>query len=242
MATNLGQPDDEDDLYLARGKEVEPYRPLMQGDIFKGISIPGLEDIEYEYVMVMVHPCTMRAGARVRDRIEMVPVTAYEKVPLRRWPDSHPRVFPLPALLPDQPKVHFAARFDERGMVPSTALTPDLRVAYLSEKGVLLLQQREIFARSRLDVPLDALRHASLPVLIEAELQTDWNDDLARRRIDAGEGELEALEAEAIEFDSFLSVTHSSGSLREQLRQTHLHAQVRRAVRDEIRARIGEME
>jgi hypothetical protein len=39
LATNLAQPDDEDDLYLARGEEVEPYRPLMQGDIFKGIAL-----------------------------------------------------------------------------------------------------------------------------------------------------------------------------------------------------------
>ncbi len=239
MATNLGQPDDDDDLYLARGQEVESYRPPMQGDIYKGIKIPGLEDVDYEYVMVIVHPCTMRAGAQVRARIEVVPVTKYQKVPLRKWPDSHPRVFPLPALVPDEPKEHFAARFDDRGMVPSSALSPDLRIACLSEKGVLLLQQREIFARSRLDVPLDALRDASLPVLVEAELQTDWNEDLARLRIERGEDEREALEAEAVAFDDFMSAPHGSGSLRDQLKETHLHAQVRRAVREEIRSRLA---
>jgi hypothetical protein len=38
----LDSPASEDEIYLARAGEVDPYRPICQGDIFGNVEIPGL--------------------------------------------------------------------------------------------------------------------------------------------------------------------------------------------------------
>lgn len=59
MADDLDKPETDDDLYLARGEEVPPARPLMTGDVFAGITIPGVSD-EPAAGMAVTHPCSMR--------------------------------------------------------------------------------------------------------------------------------------------------------------------------------------
>jgi hypothetical protein len=39
----LDRPATADELYLARGDEVEPYRPVLTGDAFSAITILGSE-------------------------------------------------------------------------------------------------------------------------------------------------------------------------------------------------------
>lgn len=238
--TQLGKPDNEEDLYLARGAEVTPYRPLMQGDIFPAIEIPGVE-IDHEFAMIASHPCSMRRGPTLRERLQMLPVTSYPEVPFDQWPEGHFRVFPLPNLDTARQGDHYAALFEEVGMVRSELLTPDSRVACLTERGILLVQQRQIFNGSRADISLSTLEEASAAVLAEVELLEDWTGALTEPRVEAGESLLDVLSDEAISFDAFFGAAPSgeTESLREMLKTQHRRPSVRRAVRAEIQRRVA---
>lgn len=236
----LERPEATEDLYLARGDEVDPYRPVMQGDVYAGVTIAGVE-LEYEYAMVIEHPCTMRRGAEIKPRLQMHPVTTYAEVPLETWGRAHLRVFPLPRLDPGRPDVHFAAAFGEIGMVSSAALDTDARVACLSEVGILFLQQRQIFNMARTKVETSTLRESEVHIFEEVELHEDWNRALVPLRVRDGGTVAAALLAEAVEFDTFLQSGAEEGggeSLRRRLSLEFHRASVRRQVRQEIAARV----
>ncbi len=237
MPFQLERPESEGELYLARGDEVDHYRPIMQGDVFGEVAIPGIS--EHAFAMVITHPCTIRGrDGRLRPLIQMAPVVSYQPVALEAWPDGHYKVCPLPGLDPARPSVHFAARLDEAGMVSSSELSYERRVACLSERGVLLLQQRHIFSLTRADIPIRPhLEQASMHVLVEAELQEDWNLKLVGRRVERGDDFALALRDECIAFDRFLGEP-TEAPLREQLKTEHLQAGVRRVVRQEIDRRL----
>jgi hypothetical protein len=222
----LATPTSVDEIYVARG-DVAPHRPLLQGDVFDGIVIPGVE-IEHDRALVATHPCTMRKGAVIVERVKALPVTPYQEVDLDRWADSHYRVFPLPQLVDGQ---HYAARFDEIGMVRTSDLTLSRRVATLSDQGILMFQQRQIFADTRAVLPLDRLQQVSAAVLAEVELLEEWNERLV------GEGGPEELETEARAFDELLSASPDGLALRAMLGDPARRSHVRKVVRGEIRNR-----
>jgi len=231
----LGKPGSEDEIYLARGDEVEPFRPIIQGDIFRDVTIPSLE-ATHDLAMVIAHPCNMRAGAVLRPRVQMVPVLRHEPLTFDEWPEGHFRFFPLPNLLLDNK--HYAARLDETGMVESAMLTCGRRVACLENTGLLLLQQRYIHSLTRAVVQLATLDAASAHILAEVELQEDWQATLARLRIERGESAADALGAESAAFDEFLGVIENGGSsLRDQLQDRFRRSDVRRRIRQEIARR-----
>lgn len=232
MSARLEEPSSCDELYLARMGEVQPFRPILQGDIFREVTIPGVA-LAHELVMVISHPCSMRAGPALREAIKAVPVTEYEEVPLSRWPDSHYRVFPLPDLVGSIG--HHAARFDWIGMVASSELRHERRIACLSERGMLLLQQRFTFSDTRAVIGLDTLETATASVLEEVELLEEWNEQLVP--LHASDVET-ALADEASAFDQFLQTEVEPGlTLRAMLREQHRRAAVRRSVREEIARR-----
>ena len=139
---------------------------------------------------------------------------------------DHPELFAL---------VHFAARFIETGMVPSADLGPDRRVATLTEKGLLVLQQRYIHYLTRAEMQLTSLQAVCQHVLIEAELHEDWCTDLTALRVDRGEPLGEALSAEAAEIPG---LHHGSRTtLQSMLDDPLQQAEVRRRVRQEIARR-----
>ncbi|MEJ7569310.1 MAG: hypothetical protein WKF41_13705 [Gaiellaceae bacterium] len=233
MADILGAPESEDDLYLARADEVEPYRPALQGDVFRDVTIPGIET-EHEYAMVIMHPCSMRRGPALLPRIQMIPVASYQNLPFDQWPLGHSRVFPLPNLLAGGK--NFAASFLETGMVASAELQPDRRVATLTENGVMLLQQRYVHYLTRVVMQMSRLRQVSQHILVEAELQEDWCADLVPPRTAGGETLATALEAESKQFHDF--ITHGAGdTLQEMLQDPVRQSDVRRRVRQEITRR-----
>ena len=145
----------------------------MTGDVFRGPQIPGLD--EHELLMVITHPCTMRGkhGA-LKPKLQALPVKAYQEVPLDKWPDHFFRVMPLPNLQAERESV--AARLDESGMVPSSSLDLDARVACLSELGIKLLLQRYFHCFSRVKVSLEKLSEALAGPLQEAELLEEWTN------------------------------------------------------------------
>lgn len=233
MEIPLGQPRTDDEIYLARDGDVAPYRPVFQGDVFQA-RIRNV-DVDHDLAMIISHPCSMREGPRLRRSMVMSPVVPYQRVPLDDWSTGYFRVFPLPNLIGGE---EYAARLDEVGMVLSERLTPDRRVACLSETGVLLLQQRHVFADTRAVVKLSTLEEASHSVLAEAELLEDWNETLVHRRVDAGQILDEALATEAYEFDSFLGDPSDPGSVRHLLKSPARTPQARRLVRREIDLRL----
>jgi hypothetical protein len=229
----LDRPATADELYLARGDEVEPYRPVLTGDVFSEITIPGV-GVPHELGMVISHPCNMRVGDRLRDNIQMLPIVEYQDVPLDHWvTGSHARVFLLPeSQLLERP---CAARFDETGMVPSRELTPGRRRICLSERGILLLLQRLVFSLCRADIPIEQFERAIAHVLAEAELLEEWNE----RLVPAHGADVEAaLAAEATAFDEFMRTVEGETELRTQLRESHRVPNVRRLVRQEIARRL----
>ena len=233
MEIPLGQPTSDDDLYLCLEADVEPFRPVMQGDVFR-VKIRGV-DVEHEMAMVISHPCNIRAGAALRRALAMIPVVRYRRVPFDEWPSGHFRVFPLPNLLDG---AEYAAQFDEIGMVLSERLTPENRVACLSESGILLLQQRRVFAETRAVIQVETLEEASHGVLTEAELLEDWNRALVPIRQRQGDALSEALRLETEAFDDFLGPPSVSSSLRAKLQKRALVPEVRRTVRVEIARRV----
>ncbi len=231
----LDRPASEDELYLARAGDVDPYRPICQGDIFDQVDIPGLSACPA--AMVIAHPCVMRAGPRLRAKVTVIPVVTYERVPLERWPTHHLRVFPLPGLDPSHPEQGYAARFDEFGTVEAGALQLEHRIAMLSELGVLLLQQRFVHSLTRAEIPVIRLREASAAVFEELELQENWNLAFARPRVETGQPLGEVLAAEAEAFDQVMLTSPQGASLRDLLQMPEARAEVRRAVNRAIRDR-----
>lgn len=162
-AEALEDPGSPSNLYLAsRPEEVESARPFMTGDVFRNISIPGVDFSSDDFAIVLTHPCSMRAdGVQLAPRLHMARVAARPEIPLRKWRDGHFKVMPLPEFADD----HYVARFDEMGSVESTLLVHEQRVACLSHFGVHLLHQRFIWYLTRFLVPTHRLAEATAAVL-----------------------------------------------------------------------------
>lgn len=125
-----------DELYLSRNPDVNPYRPLLQGDVLRDIQIAGLDDAGL--AIVLTHPCSMRRGPALVPRQLVARVVDAAPFPLTAWATGHMRSMPLPALVPDEPERHFVAQFEEVGAVPSAALVEAERLACLDPRGICL--------------------------------------------------------------------------------------------------------
>jgi hypothetical protein len=234
----LDSPASEDEIYLARAGEVDPYRPICQGDIFGNVEIPGLAG--RTRAMVLSHPCAMRAGPRLRARVTVAPVSDHQNIPLAEWSTGHLRLMPLPVLDLEQPGQAHAAKLEEPMTIASSNLALEDRLATLSNRGIVLLEQRYIHNHSRASIPLELLYEVSAAVLEELELQESWNLALVRPGVEGG-GDLTALlEQEAEAFDQvMLSAHEDTRSLRELLQTSSERASVRRIVSRAIAERVG---
>ncbi len=139
----LEAPNSPPDLYLASSpEEVEQARPFITGDVFDGITIPGLSAKSEGLGIVLTHPCSMRAdGVRLIPRLHVASVAASQQIPLRKWSDGHFKVMPLPELNGQD----WVVSFEQMGVVDSGSLLHDKRIACLSPYGIHLLQQRFIW-------------------------------------------------------------------------------------------------
>lgn len=223
---DLDRPRSADELYLARADEVEPYRPIVTGDLFEGVAIPG-SDSEAGLAMVLAHPCSMRRGAHLRSHVQMAPVRAGAPITLERW-DGNFGVMPLPGLRTTG-DLRDRAIFEEACRVPTSILRSERRVACLSESGILLLLQRMTFNMTRVAVDLDTLLQSIDYVLEEVDLLEEW----MRTRLVAPAGlALEpAIREQEVAFEIVLGRTVDGPTLRDGLRDPKARAAVRRAVR-----------
>lgn len=207
-----------DDLFDERG-EVSWHRPILQGDVFRDVVLPGFGDGAH-YVQILTHPCSMRQGLALNERIQVAPVVEYQKV--KNW-NEHGKVMPMPDLFEDG--VHWATRFVDATAAPSSALGMGNRIATLSQPGIFILQQRYVRHTTRVILPLDKFREQSAPVLTEAEIQETW----ARVVLDGAEPTAESIAAAQESFEAWLD--ENDKERRKALASELNHAGLRRAVK-----------
>jgi hypothetical protein len=221
---------ESESLYDERGN-VSWARPLLQGDVFDGIVLPGFGDQPMK-VQIINHPCAMRIGANLTPRITVAPVEPHPRVSGRGW-DGNLRVMPLPALIDEK---HFATKFVDVTAAPAELLARRRRIATLSHQGIYILQQRLIKHYTRVEMPLELLRRESAAVLTEGVLQWDWIEDVLTEAELADES---AIEAEGKVFDTWLGEGDPSRRelLRNEIHHTDVRKQAQRVARDRSRAR-----
>jgi hypothetical protein len=231
MPDELEAPASPAELYLARGEEVNIDRPLMQGDVFAEIEIPGVEDGP-GYAAVVTHPCSMRRdGVHLSERLLVARVEAAVPVPLDRWAQGNFKVLPLPELLGDDSE-SYALKFDLSGRVASARLMEAERLACLDTLGICLLLQRLVHHQSRVIVPTSTFHEACAAVFEEVDLAEEW--------LEAARSAGEELDAAAVEFHSFLRAPRDDErSLQEALHDAARRAHVRRAIRTKILERFS---
>jgi hypothetical protein len=227
--TDLDRPDSDENLYETYGSEEDdPLRPVFQGDVFTGITLAGYESSHHEAVMLVGHPCSLREGADLRSRLQAIAVRPHQRVPPEVWPTAYKQCLPLPALDDGGSK---AALVREMGIVTREQVTNARRVATLSKRGILLLQQRLVWTLARTVVRLDTFEEHNAPQFTELELLEYWNEQLCDKCAPA---ELTvALETVAKQFEDYMR----EGGWREMLEQPERRTEVRRAARLEAEHR-----
>lgn len=224
MAGRLEKPDSDTDLYLARGSEVASARPLMTGDVFQGVIIPGVSE-EPVLGMIVTHPCSMRT-----DGVHLVPslhVALVEPSETVAWSSCPRDRMPLPTIrLGEFHVVHF----DLMSMVASMELESAHRLACLAVRGVNLLQQRLIWYFTRFEVPTGQLNQLFAPVFEEVDMQEEWVEAATSLGIS---------NADAVkEFHEWIRASDASGIRRQdRLKDAQSRSTVRRALDAEIRSR-----
>jgi hypothetical protein len=229
--SDLSVPATAEELYLARGKDVADARPILSGDVFQNVEIPGVEG-EAGLAMVLAHPCSMRHGAHLRSRIHMARVQTGPEIPLAMW-DGNYGAMPLPDLCVSG-DLRERAVFDLSGRVATELLTRDKRIACLDTKGVLLLMQRRTYDMTRVAVDLETIHESIAAELEEADLLEEWT----RHRLPGGASgnnlEVAIREQETL-FDEVLRQNAGGVPLRLRLKDPTTRPGVRRHVLQAMR-------
>jgi len=204
----------------------------MQGDVLADVSVPGLAE-DPLMVMVAAHPCSMRRGAKLAERVAVLPVEEGQKIARDAW-SSYVNFMLLPDLLADGKDCK--ADFRRITSTLSENLAIQKRVVSLSVNGVLLLQQRLIKSLTRLDVPMEDLAQQMSPIFTEAELQRDWVEAAVESRGDGdSRSEFDVIGEAVSGFHQWLD--DNDKARRNQLSQTRYHASLRREARSEAQRR-----
>jgi len=202
----------------------------MQGDVVDKVLVAGLNE-EPITVLIVAHPCSMRRGSKLADRVAIAPIKLFGRVTEKTWSESS-NLMPLPDLRSDSKD--YMADLREITSIKSSELSADRRIATLSPDGLLILQQRFINVLTRFKVPVSDLAQQISPVLVETELQRDWTEAaLDARAVD--QEILDTIAGAEEEFHVWLD--ENDRERRVRLQQVHLHAQLRREARAEIATR-----
>jgi hypothetical protein len=224
LPDTLVEPKSLQELYLARGEDVMVARPIMTGDVFTDVML----DIDGHdgTVMVVAHPCAMRGAlGQLRPRVVVAPVVPFRNIPFRRWPKGDYGVLPLLELHgeDDEPR---AVELQDLNAVQSDRLDRANRTLSLTDHGIYVLVQRFVHCLSRVVVGVDKLQEQAGAVLLEAELEADWVDDLADLE------DPDSIAAQSREFAAFMDTGPRNGLFDVSKRSDTV-----RAVRAEIKRR-----
>lgn len=163
---------DPNHLYRARGDEVEPNRPLFTGDVLDDVPIPGVQDAGR--AIVVAHPCAMRAGPTLAERVLVAAVEPAGATNPNQWASGFFDRMPLPELRGD----FHVAWLDRVGRAATADLLSTTRVACLTPVGVNLLQQRLVFHMTRFSIPTSQLWEAFGNTYEEADMLEEWLEDV----------------------------------------------------------------
>jgi hypothetical protein len=217
-------------LYLARGDEVMPSRPLFTGDIFRTVLVYGTDESIKKTVMIVQHPCALRRGSALKETLMVVEVLQRQVIPTRLW-NGNFAVMPLPEMFPEfeDAQRHQAAHFDKVFLAKSSDLTQADRVACLSAIGVNLLLQRWVHHNSRVVVPTWQFQEVCSSVYEEADLIEEWCEERFAAGISYADG--------AAEVEAWLREDFGNGSTRQQmLKEKQSLSVVRRDLRQALKA------
>lgn len=215
-----------DDLWLSLG-DVPSARPCMQGDVFTSAAA-----VEEALVIVLTHPCSMRAGSKLRPRQTVVAIKGI-KPPNNElsWKTGHYDYMPLPGVKhPSIGNGFPVADFREIESKATEELGCNNRVAALSHEGILHLQQRLAHHLTRAIIDLPTLARASDAVLAEADLQEEWVEGKTQTVED--DSLEKAINAAAKGFQDLLDSDNQR--LREKLRVNHTRPDATREIRRQI--------
>lgn len=206
-----------DELYRERNA-VDPAIPVMRGDVFSGVALPGLGDGDFT-VQVHMHPCTMREKGRLRSRVSVGPVSKHPGN--RRWEGNY-NVMLLPDLFGDGG--WYSADFRETTPVSIHELSLSRRVATLSEEGRLVLQQRQVKSQTRVSMNLRSFREQMATIEVELEAQESW----VLLALEHHDGEAAQIDIERYgsEFQDWLD--EDGRARRRELEEPIHHARLRR--------------
>lgn len=215
-------------IYLSRGDEVEPHRPVFSGDVFGSIDAEGTVG---EMIIILQHPCALRvAGTQLVPRLLAARIRAVRNV-RSNWANESVRHLPLPNLL--QTDQTYVADFTDIELIPSTELTTNrTRLAILSMVGVNLLMQRWVHHNSRVTVKTITFGTQIAGPYDEADLASDWCEQLEDLGTDA-----EELQEAFHEWIRQPWSNESSLTRQQMLDNAQQRPSVRRAMSREIRAR-----
>lgn len=226
-----GRDPDWGELYLARGSDVPKCRPIYTGDVFSEVTLRTTSGQEKKcLVAVLQHPCSMRRGRTLRERLLVAKLRPFQPLPRDQW-HTNERLMPLPQLRPElsSNRAHQAVFFEDPYVVDSNELNVLNRLACLSEFGGHLLLQRWMFYSSRLAVPTWQIAQVNEHVYQEAELVETWCEAAIEHGITLTEAEADV--------DNWLSESVGDSSRRQMLQEVGLRSQVRREMRKELKAR-----
>ncbi len=212
LAERLAVPSSPRSIFL---EEASVYRPVLTGDVFRGVRVPGSSDAEaaYDLTMIVSHPSVMRDGPALAERAQAAPVFPIGGVRRTAWTPDRFDIFPLPFLrdvaasngFDNVEKRAWAADLRLSGPIETSALDVHKRVACLSPEGVLLLLQRLVHTDTRAAVRLDTLELVFLAKLEEVELLETWTEEYLTAH---PPGELfDGLARCAADFNTFLGGT-----------------------------------
>lgn len=220
--TGLAAPASSGELYRAYGSEIPIARPLLTGDVLTDISIDA--ENHDGTVIIVAHPCSIPgARGRLLARIVVAPIRRYQAVPFEQWPLGHFKVMPLPRMLGETDETWRAAYLLELTAVRSERLDRGRRILALKDRGIHVLQQRLVYSLTRVEVGLEKLHEQTAHVLLEAELEEEWVDELV------AEAERDQLELESEAFTQFMDDGH-----RDALKDPTRRSDTVRLVRAEI--------
>jgi len=151
--------------------EALRLRPHMTGDVFSGVDDGDGEPVA---VMIVGHPCVIR-GSRgtLAARVPCCLIKQMQgPVPYEEWLDG--RFDRLPVADALGLGEHHAAYMLEWRSVRRAELLRGRRVGTMTERGVLVLQQRFTHAITRCAVVLADFEKGTRTEMREADLEYDW--------------------------------------------------------------------
>lgn len=220
MPDRLAVPDDPESLFLSRGDDVNPNRPLYTGDVIEDVVLPVLDD-QPQIVIIVSHPCGMRAGPKLQTHLHVAPIVGHSESGPQMWTGN----FKLMALDALPVLSNPVVRLDRSTLVRSDELEVERRIACLDRPGVNLLRQRLVHHLTRLVVDVALFDHEAAPAHEEVDLMEEWLNETTTHGV--------PMDDATAAFHDWL---HADGR-EARLRDPAAVSSVRRALRTELYAR-----